>query len=189
MPGGIVTVREEHEMAEIAIEKKSQAAPWWLWLILALLIIGGLIWYFSARKESAAASNYSGAAASESGAITDMSVLYNVNNQSGYVGRTVSSAPVRVLSVTGDRTFWVGDDVGRQALVLLNETPTPGQPATEGRYNVNPGQMVRVFGHVERFPGFAAAQRMWNVGDGTKAQLDEQKVYVVADRLDITQRP
>ncbi len=178
-------------MAEIAIEKKSQGTSWWLWLLLALIVIGGLIWYFAARDRDSSTEtrNRSDTTATNSGTITDMSVLYNVSNPSDYVGRTVSSAPVRVLSVTGDRTFWVGDAIGRQSLVVLKQQATPGQPATEGRYDVNPGQMVKVYGQVERFPGFAEAQKMWNVNDSTKAQLDVQKVYVAADRLDITQRP
>jgi hypothetical protein len=181
-------------MAEIAVEPRSRT-PWWVWLLTALLIVA-LVWWISTRNDTTAYVEPAGTAttaaetAPMTGALASLTEIYNVTDPTPYVGRTVAiDEPVRVLSVTGDSTFWVGEGTGRQALIVLDEQPTPGQPQTEGRYDVNPGQTVRIWGDIQRFPGFDEARRMWNVNPNVRSELENQQLYVHANRLEIVSRP
>ena len=181
-------------MTQIAIEKRS-GFPWWAWLLIAALIITGVIWYFAGTGHSQTAENQSAAEsnsgeASRTAAITDLSTVYGASDPQSLVDRQVAlNEPVRVLSVTGDQTFWVGPDANHQVLVVLQQKSTPNQPATEGRYDVNPGQFVRVYGTVERFPGYQEARNRWKVSPDVRSELENQTIYVAADRLDIAARP
>ncbi len=180
-------------MEQIAVERRG-GIPWWVWAIVALIIVA-IIWYFASggTSNSAAgqepATNTGEASRAQTAQITDLAVLYNPTEAANVAGQTVETQPVRVLSVTGDQSFWVGQGVGQQVLVILNEKPTPNQPATEGRYDVNPGEMVRIYGTVQRFPGYEAARQQWKVNPDARSELEKQTVYIAADRLDITSRP
>lgn len=177
-------------MAEIAIEGKSRGSRI-LWLVAALLIVA-LIWWLATRDREAV--NTTGTtmtpAGQTAGSITGLNQLYAVNDAAAFANREVAiTEPVRVLSVTGDRTFWVGQGVGQQVLVRLEEVATPGQPAIEGRYDVTAGQTIRIWGDVRRFPGFTEAQRTWNLNPNVEKELDNQSIYIHANRLEIVTRP
>lgn len=164
-------------MAEIAVRRKS-LMPMWAWLLLALALAALLLWAFLGldRGEDRFRSE---------GAITDVAALYN-SNVDAVVGKQVSIDRANVLSVTGDRSFWVGEGEGRQVLVILNEVPTPGQPGIEGRYDVNPGQTIAIrTGEVKRFPGWDEAQSRWNLDPNLRSTYEKQQVYIEADRLNV----
>lgn len=154
-------------MAEIPVERKS-GIPWWVWLLLALLAFGLLIWLFNRDDENevavadttpavvtpaetpgaiAPAADANMAAGTATGPITDIAMLVGATNLASMVGRPVQLTNVRVQDVVGDRTFWVGPDANQRAFVVLNEQPTPGQPP-EGRYNVEPSQVIGINGVV-----------------------------------------
>ncbi len=115
----------------------------------------------------------------------DMLAIVNTPAQAPLIGRPVVFQNVRVQSVPGDRAFWVGPSAGQQVLVVLDEVGTPGTP-TEGRYDINPGQDITIFGQVRPFPGATAAQQNWGVAND--ALLGQQQVYIHADRIEIISR-
>lgn len=177
-------------MAEIAVEKKKNMS-WLVWLLIAAAILLLLWWIFTRTGRDTDLMTERGRTAemTTAGPITDAALLYGAADATQHVGRQVQLQNARVLSVTGDANFWVGEAEGRQLLVRLDEQPTPNQPATEGRYDVNPGQTVNVYGDVRAFPGWSTAESEWRVDPSLRSNFENQRVYVHANRLDIVSRP
>lgn len=167
-------------MAEIAVERKS-AFPWWAWLLIALAV-AILAWMFFVRGREGTETERQ-----RSGeALTSLNAFYNVQNTEALVGRPVNVQNARVLTVSGDSTFWIGEGEGQQVLVRLRETATPGTPGVEGRYDVNPGQRVSIVdGEVKAFPGWEAARTQWNADPALRSNYENQKVYIEATRLEL----
>lgn len=164
-------------MAEIAVEKRAKV-PWWVWMVAVLLILT-FVWFITAgrdRVDTAGNVPVTGGipmAAPVTTTVTSLSSFYTTD-QSTYVGRRVEiTEPVRVLSITSDRTFWVGEDTGRRVLVVSD------QP-----HNVTEGQTVRLWGEGRRYPGFEEASRNWGINANMRADLDNQQVYIHANRLE-----
>lgn len=201
-------------MEKIPVKRKEQATPWWIWLIPALILGLLLLAIFDAfdNSERAAAERIVPTAVIEdpqatsadrpqpglagdvtdtdqTGArtptepLTDLAFLLNAPDPEAFIGQQVRLENVRVLRVPGDVAFWVGPNADQQLLVILDETPTPNDPTTEGRYDINPGQVINIYGEARAFPGVEEAIQQWNVSD--EAQLEQQRVYVHADQLDI----
>ena len=178
-------------MAQIPVERKG--TPWWIWALLLLVGVVAL-WAVLRGRDSEVASLppaelATGADRAETGEIVVLHTVWDAEDAESLVGRSVRISDARVLSVTGDKTFWVGDSAEQQVLVVLDEQPTPNQPTTEGRYDVNPGQVVTIYGSVQRFPGFEEARQRWNVSPALRDEFEKQRVYLHADRLEITHRP
>lgn len=115
--------------------------------------------------------------------LTDIDLIIAAPDQATFVGDEVQLQTVQVQRVVGDVAFWVGpEEQDQQLLVILDEVPTPGTP-TEGRYDINPGQTITIFGDVHRFPGVQEAQQQWNVTDD--ALLADQEIYLEAERVEI----
>ncbi len=113
--------------------------------------------------------------------ITDPLLIINAADQPSLVGSRVQLESVPVQEVVGDVAFWVGPSQDEPLLVVLDEAPTPGQP-TEGRYDINPGQAITIFGELRAFPGVAQAQQQWGVSD--EARLADEQIYLHADRIE-----
>ena len=169
-------------MAEIAVERR-KAFPWWAWLLIALAGLL-LVWALFGRDPGGEADVERQRAA---GPILNLSDFYAAENPESLVGRNVRIDNANVLSVTGDRDFWIGEAQGRQVLVILNESMTPKQPGIEGRYDVNPGQTISIVeGEVKRFPGWDEARSRWNVNPDLRSNFENQRVYIEAEKLSIT---
>jgi hypothetical protein len=167
-------------MAEIPIRKRTSLAAWAACVIAACTAVGLLIYalapkYTEWRERSRAGD-----------AITDVTVLVTLPDAAPVIGRKVTLQNVSVASVTGDRTFWIATGHRDPVFVVLDEQRTPGT-ATEGRYDVNVGQTIDIHGTIERFPGWEEARARWKVDAALPFQ--EQKIYIAADRLNITERP
>ncbi|MDX1530879.1 MAG: hypothetical protein R3362_05075 [Rhodothermales bacterium] len=158
-------------MANIPVERKS-GAPWWTWL-LALLALIGLIWLLAslfgdddepeladdadleAVEPAPAVVGDDLDADGADGVITTLAALAagTVN-----VGREVDLDNMRVLSLTGDSSLFVGPgpDPDQGVLVVLqgmNESESLPPPATgrDGEYNVDEGDMVSLEGVIAAF--------------------------------------
>jgi hypothetical protein len=171
-------------MAEIAVERKNRF-PWWAWLLIAPAALL-MLWIFLAPERGTGIIGSADRERTTGEPIGDLAVIYSTNDPNALAGRSVHIEDARVLSVTGDKQFWVGPDENRRVLVILDEVPTPTQPRIEGRYDVNPGQNVTINGRVERFPGWEAAQARWNADPKLRSQYESQPVYIHADGLQIT---
>lgn len=176
-------------MAEIPVERKS-AFPWWAWLLVGLALLL-LIWAIAARDDGetvavSEAERQRTMPAAPVGTITSLAVFHETANPEELVGRRVQIESAGVLSVTGDKDFWIGETEGRQVLVILDQVMTPAQPGIEGRYDVNPGQTISIVeGEVKRFPGWDEARSRWNLDEKLQKNFENQQVYIEADKLDI----
>jgi hypothetical protein len=127
-------------------------------------------------------------AASPSGAgmgepITDLLLIVDASDQPALVGKQVQSEGVKVQSVVGDKTFWVGPSTDQQLFVVLEEDPSAGP--TEGQLDINPGQTVTLTGEVRQLPPMDEARAQWSLSDANSAQLANQQVYLYAKRANI----
>ena len=172
-------------MAEIAVRHK-RAMPGWAYGALFLLAIAFLALAFYLKNRPAPGDDVRSRSAEAP--LTSVAALSSPDTDA-LVGRPVAIRGARVLSVTGDRVFWIAGDQARQILVILDEQRTPNMPHTEGRYDVNAGQILNIEGTVQRYPGWAEAQAQWNADPAYRSEFDRQVIYIHAGKLDITQRP
>lgn len=120
--------------------------------------------------------------------ITDVLVIAAVPepNRSTMIGKRVNLNTVKVLSVVGDRTFYVGPNANQRVLVVLDQEATPNT-AKEGRYDITPGQTISFNGTVMKMPSVDEAdQRFGKLMD--KAELNNlknQQVYIRTDKIDV----
>ena len=170
-------------MAEIVVQKKKP-----VWGFVALLLLGFVLIGTALYLRGTRADVQERGRAADTGAITSLTQLHN-QDVGSVVGRTVDLDGARVLSVTGDRVFWVDGSTTGQVLVVLDEQRTPGMPGVEGRYDVNPGQTLNITGTVQRFPGWDEARTRWKADPAYQKEFESQQVYIHADKLEITNRP
>lgn len=131
-------------MAEIPVRRKAGMAGW-LWLLLGLLLIGLLIWWLADDDEAEIAAVEPAAPMAETAAVGPVATTATAEAPTASSVEMVTLAAVPVLSVPGDRTFWVAPSRGERLFAVLDENVTPTTP-TEGRADVNPGQIVTVTG-------------------------------------------
>lgn len=162
-------------MAEIAVRKPG--VPWWVWL-LGALAVAALLWALLARGDNRNQ-------ADRTAPITDIAAFKGASPDD-LIGRPVRIENAQVVSVTGDRDFWISDGQGGQVLVILDQTATPAQPGIEGRYDVNPGQTLSVYGEVNRAPGWEEAQSRYALNERVRSEFERQQFFIAADRLDIS---
>lgn len=164
-------------MAEISVEKK-RGMGWLLWLLAIILLVLLLWWLFADRDAAGVERTRVGTdIETETGPIRDAAMLFSVAEPMQVTGRQVELQNARVLNVTNDRTFWVGEGEGRQVLVRMD------QPAAQ---NIAAGQTVNVYGDVRAFPGWEAARTEWNAPTELQTNFENQKVYVHANRVDMS---
>lgn len=155
-------------MANIPVEKE-RSKPWWLWLLGAILLIG-LIWLIAELFDDDAEEPYvaedtvtvvdpvtpvTPVAPAETGAITSIAELADGR---AAIGREVRLEDVRVITLTGDSSYFVGSGTNGDegALVVLenlgeSETYAAGPDGSDGRYNINAGEVIDVYGVVAAF--------------------------------------
>lgn len=109
-------------------------------------------------------------------------MLITADNPDQYVGREVTLTNLRVEAVPGDKAFIVSPPGGEgRMLVILDQQMTPGVAGIEGRYDVNPGQMVQVAGIVREVTDSDLSE--WMLGD---ADIEAGDIYVYANALDLS---
>jgi len=107
--------------------------------------------------------------------MTALADLFGSERMSELIGRDVDLQAVPVESVPGDMAFWIGDNAERRVYVLFDEVPTPDTPI-EGRFDINPGNLVNIGGKVRRAD---------SIPDGATAAIPEGvDAYIHASRLD-----
>ncbi len=151
-------------MANIPVERTKTGVPPWLWLV-GLLLLALLIWFlfetFGDNEESEIVEDPV-EVVDEPVAALDLSDVY-------------------VTSVVGDNTFFVAPTEGGtdETLVYLEEEATPNT-ATEGRYDVTPGQHLAIVGTMEPTP---ADVTPWGLTSEQAAMVGDQ--YVRATSLTV----
>ena len=123
-------------MANIPVERTKTGPPLWLWLLGALLL-ALLAWFLiSALSDD-----------------DEVAAVDPVEEPVAVAPAALDLSDVYVTRVVGDNTFFVAPTEGGtdETLVYLEEEPTPGT-ATEGRYDVTPGQHISIVGTMEPTP-------------------------------------
>lgn len=109
--------------------------------------------------------------------ITDVDEALEAEEE--WIGRDVDLTDVAVLDVISDNAFWIGQDMDNRLLVVLDEQATP-ETAVEGRYNIEPGQTITLFGSLVSLPLSADIRAALNLDEETLSMLDDEDVYLLA---------
>jgi hypothetical protein len=156
-------------VANSPVEKAHSGIPWWLWL-LGLVLLGLLLWFLIGLfddddVDTAVIDDLDAVESVETvdpvetaaGPITSIAELADGRNA---VGREVDLDDVRVLTLTGDSSFFAGagPDAATEAGALIvlqgmNESASLPPPPTgaDGMYNVDEGDVVSVEGVLVAF--------------------------------------
>lgn len=155
-------------MANIPVEQTRTGPPWWLWL-LGLLLLAGLIWLIAelldddtdvADVETVDPIETVDPVDSVDPAVGPITSIAELADGRNAVGREVDLDDVRVLTLTGDSSFFAGagPDAATEAgaLVVLqgmNESASLPPPPTgaDGEYNVDEGDVVSLEGVLAAF--------------------------------------
>lgn len=162
-------------MAEILVEKKRNAG-WMIWALIALGVVLLFWWIPGATSPDSTTGERNRTADAEP--VRDLAVLSGATDAAGLDGRRAELQNVRVVRATGDRMLWVGEEGGRQIIVMH-----------DGKNGVTPGQTITVHGEVRAFPGWETAYSEWNADPSLRSSLQNQKVYVHAQRLEVVNTP
>lgn len=111
--------------------------------------------------------------------ITDITIVIESVTPEEMAGRTVELDEVMVQDVLGDRAFWVGPSSEDRLFVVLEEEPTPADPV-EGRYDINPGQVISLVGTLRLMPETAQLDEQWDLDEAAMEALQAQTVYLHA---------
>ncbi|WP_190573186.1 hypothetical protein [Nostoc parmelioides] len=113
--------------------------------------------------------------------ITDVLVITNANKQT-LIDKPVQFTNVKVQSVVGDRTFWVGSSNAQRVFVVL--APNLDEGTVENKVVVKPGQTLDLAGVLKPVPSVKQAQQQWKGLSATEAQgLKEQIIYLQASQI------
>jgi hypothetical protein len=115
----------------------------------------------------------------------DVTAAKIIENPNAYVGNRVQLTDLKVHSVVGDRTFWIGPSDKQRLFVVLDKSLD--QPAQqEWRLDINEGQTVAISGEVRKVPPAAEIQTRWaGLNASERTPLENQQVYLHAERVDI----
>lgn len=118
--------------------------------------------------------------------ITDYLIIVTAPDPPSLIGRRVHLTDVKVQSVIGDRTFYVGPSESQKVLVVLEEEKTPNTPL-EGKVDVNPGQTVSFNGVIERMPSIEEARQRFGklMNEAEFNKLPDQQIFIRVDRINI----
>lgn len=187
-------------MANIPVERTG-GTPWWLWL-LGLLLLALLIWFliglFDDDEVEVATVDDVGVVdtptgmddmdgATDAGAISSLAELASgtVN-----VGRPVDLDNMRVLTLTGDSSLFVGpsQDPEQGVLIVLqgmNESESLSPPPTgrDGEFNIDEGEVISLRGVVAAFDETVPDYAEMPAADRDRVQRDG--VYINANSIDV----
>ncbi len=184
-------------MAKIPVEK-DKGTPWWLWLLLLLLVVGA-IWVLLALLDDEPDDDVVAVAPQEqvetvpvAGVITDIGAILNAEDPASLVGRRVELDNLEVQALSGDSTFYVsseepGSADGRILAVLedLGESQL-GAAGSDGRYNVDPNDMITATGTVASLG--SNSPDTWGLSGTDAQELSDRQVYLRVDRLTFESR-
>ena len=116
--------------------------------------------------------------------ITDIVAVVTVPDRQPLVGRRLTVSGVKVQTVTGPNTFWVGPNPDQQLFVVRADS---ARAAADGTARVGPGQMVSVSGVVRQLPDdLGSVRSAWSLSTANEATLTRERVYLDADTVIVT---
>lgn len=111
--------------------------------------------------------------------ITDELLIITSPDRRPLVGRTVALFGVKVQTVTGPNSFWVGPSPDRQLFVALDSTAT-------GDRDIRPGQTIAIAGVLRAMPSdLASVRARWSLSAANEATLAREQLYLAASRVEV----
>lgn len=200
-------------MANIPVEKTG-GTPWWLWL-LGLLLLGGLIWLGAELFDDEPDADEIAGTEDNIGLIDDAELGDDTDDLDGVgvagggvaggtittlaaladgaanVGRDVDLDNMRVLSLTGDSSFFAGpgSSADEGVLVVLTDMGEwrvgPGD-GSDGQYDVNVGDKLDFEGTIRAFD--ASVPDYAEMPSANRDRILRQGVFISAGSLDLMKR-
>ncbi|MGI9174263.1 MAG: hypothetical protein ACR2GR_02935 [Rhodothermales bacterium] len=161
-------------------------------MLLALLLLLSMTACDPEPSEEGPAATDTTAADVPDAPITTLPALSDAAEREALVDQRVELANMRVDDVTGDSTFWIvpanGSADERVFVVLenLEEWQSGTGTGADGRYNVDPGDVLTVYGRIVALQ--PDDPTVWDIQNEDAQGPLEGRVYVRADRLDFTER-
>lgn len=113
--------------------------------------------------------------------ITDVAVINSAPDQQSLVGKRVQFTATNVLSVIGDRPFWVGRSNNERLVVVLDPALDKGN--AESKVVIKGGQTLDLTGVLRPMPSAQTAQSQWGLTAAEAQGLQTQAVYLQADKI------
>ncbi|WP_017720515.1 hypothetical protein [Kamptonema formosum] len=113
--------------------------------------------------------------------ITNLVVIAAAPNQELLAGKRVQFTNVRVRSVVGDRTFWVGPNNTQKLFVVL--APPLDEGSAEERIVVREGQTLNLTGVLKILPNPQQAQQQWDLSSAEAQELNGKTLYMEAEQI------
>jgi hypothetical protein len=193
-------------MAKIPVEKDAGGGGWWKWL-LGLLLLALIIWMLwslfdddDIDVDAATEADLESVEPTETDQqletlITDLTTLRAADDRRALVGREVRLTGLHVREVIGDSVFYISPDQNapiepdnRVLIAGLDEVIPASPPDVEGRYDITEGQTVTLFGSIRAIQ--QENPNAWGVtAQEAEEMLQEDQIYVRAQRLEVTDRP
>lgn len=194
-------------MARIPAEKKSSGSilPW----LLGIVALLGLVWLgaelFDAEPDAdeiAGVENNVGPiddaelgddldATAYGGGDAEMvtvAVLADAPEQTLYAGSEIEMAGMTVTRVVGDRSFYVeSSESAEPFFVVLDQEMTPDVEGVEGRYDVNAGQTVDIYGSI--MDTETVMEDNLDITEAEAQTMQNDEIYILAQRLTIEEAP
>lgn len=143
----------------------------WGWLVPLLLLAVVAVWWMSRRDTPGVTRDVVGTTGSQSDIVRELRMV-----SGSAAGRRAELDNVSVTSVPGDRTFWVTDEAGGRALVMIQERG--GEQQTE----IRAGQRLTVHGTIQR------AEDATVQDPADRQALQEARTVIRADRVSASNR-
>lgn len=189
-------------MAHIEIQEKRGGASR-LWWILGLVLLALVLWWLLARGDrdvvtenpvdvpvatTPAVGTAPATGDASAGVITDLATLTSVTDTMGLVGRRVALTGVPVRQAVSDRGFWMGSGTEPgQGVFAVRMHQSSSATAPDGA--VDAGTTVNVYGTVHAMPADLTQKNTeWNLKSTDAQLLSQQKVYVLADSVQLANR-
>jgi hypothetical protein len=116
------------------------------------------------------------------GTLTDPAMVYTAERPAILVGRHVRADQAQVLSVVGDRTFWVGPSEEQKMFVRLR--PGLDEGIMEKVVVMKPGQIVSIEGDLRGAPEGPNAPKWWRHRYSHGDVDHGEQIYLYADRIE-----
>lgn len=113
--------------------------------------------------------------------ITDVVVISSAPDPASIVGKRVKFTDTNVLSVIGDRPFWVGRSNNEQLAVVLD--PALDKGSAEKKIVIKAGQTLDITGVLKPMPPQETVQKQWGLSATEAQTLQSQAVYLQADKI------
>jgi hypothetical protein len=141
----------------------------WSWLVLFIAGLAFATWSLAPRFDTE----------DSRGRTADWSILTSTPDLHPLLGSSIVLRDVLVAEISNDKVFWGSAPGGKIVFVT--------RPAALADLKL--GQTVQITGTVHPMPRWEEARSLWDFEPALKERVEEQRLYLAAERIDIAQQP